>query len=121
MTPAGKKQLAAVVILLCAIIFLLRRRRPTAEVIERRRRLTVYRLGRLLDGLITDIDGDTIHFAYSVNGAEYRATQNVSALRDKLPAEPHRSIGPVTLKYVVRNPANSIVMCEEWSGLREVE
>jgi len=112
---------AAVVILLSVTVFMLRRKKLTGEEIERRRRANVYRHGRLVDGLITDIDGDTIHFAYSVNGAEYRATQNVSSLRDKLPLEPHRSIGPATLRYVVRNPANSIVMCEEWSGLREVE
>ena len=112
---------AAVVVLICVIVFLRRRKRPTAEEIERSRRLTVYRHGRLLDGLITDIDEDIIHFAYSVSGANYRATQNVGSLRDKLPPEPHRSIGPVTLRYMVRNPANSIVVCEEWSGLREME
>ena len=56
-----------------------------------------------------------------MNGADYRATQNVSSLREKMPAETHRSIGPATLKYMVRNPANSIVICEEWSGLREAE
>jgi hypothetical protein len=112
---------AAVVVLICVLVLLLRRKRPTAEEIERSRRLTVYRHGRLLDGLITDIDEDTIHFAYSVNGAHYRATQNVGSLRDKLPPEPHRSIGPATLRYMVRNPANSIVICEEWSGLREAE
>jgi hypothetical protein len=110
------------VLLIWFIVFVLvRRKRPSPDEIERRRRLTVYRHGRILDGLVTDIDGDTIHFAYSVNGADYRATQNVSTLRDKLPPESHRLIGPATLRYMMRNPANSIVICEEWSGLREVE
>jgi hypothetical protein len=112
---------AAAVVLGVAVLVLVRRRRPSADELERRRRMNVYRHGRILDGLITDIDGDTIHFAYSVNGADYRATQSVSALRDKLPLTTHRLIGPATLKYMVRNPANSIVICEEWSGLREVE
>jgi hypothetical protein len=110
---------AAVVALTVILLLLTRRKRPTAEELEQRRRLTVYRQGRLIDGIVTDIDGDTIHFAYSVNGAEYHATQDVNALRDKLPHEPHRAIGPATLRYIVRNPANSIVICEEWSGLRE--
>jgi hypothetical protein len=26
--------------------------------------------------------------------------------------------GPAIVKYIPRNPANSIVICEEWSGLR---
>jgi hypothetical protein len=102
-------------------VYFLRRKRISPEELERRRRLEVYRHGRLIDGLITEIHEDTIYFSYLVNGAEYQATQNVSALRDKLPAEPHRSIGPVTLRYVTRNPANSIVICEQWSGLREAE
>lgn len=113
--------IAAVVLLGVTILVVVRRRRPTADELERRRRLGVYQHGRILDGLITDIDGDTIYFAYSVNGADYRATQSVGALRDKLPPAHHRLIGPATLRYMVRNPANSIVICEEWSGLREVE
>ena len=28
------------------------------------------------------------------------------------------TFGPATVKYSPRNPANSIVICEEWSGLR---
>lgn len=112
---------AAVIAAICLAIFVIRRKRPTAEELERRRRLAVYTHGRIIDGLVTDIDGDIIHFAYSVNGADYRATQNVSSVRGKLPPAPHRAIGPATLKYMVRNPANSIVVCEEWSGLREAE
>jgi hypothetical protein len=27
-------------------------------------------------------------------------------------------IGPASLKYAPRNPANSILICERWSGLR---
>jgi hypothetical protein len=112
---------AAAVLIGCVVLIALRRKRPTPDEVERRRRLAVYRHGRILDGLITDIDGDTIHFAYSVNGADYRATQNVGTLRDQLPPQSHRLIGPATLRYMVRNPANSIVICEEWSGLREME
>jgi len=35
-----------------------------------------------------------------------------------MPPGPQRLIGAVTLKYSPRNAANSIVVCEEWSGLR---
>lgn len=112
---------SAVIVGISVAIYVLRRKKISAEEVERRRRLDVYRHGRLIDGVITDIQEDTIYFSYLVNGAEYQATQNVSSLRDKLPAEPHRSIGPVTLRYVTRNPANSIIICEQWSGLREAE
>ena len=35
-----------------------------------------------------------------------------------LPEDPDRLIGPVYMKYTPRNPANSIIVCEQWSGLR---
>jgi hypothetical protein len=40
-------------------------------------------------------------------------------LRDLLPAEPERLIGWSGMKYSSNNPANSILICEEWSGLRD--
>jgi hypothetical protein len=48
----------------------------------------------------------------------YSTGQDISELRELLPADPERLIGPVTLKYSPKNPANSIVLCERWSGLR---
>ena len=55
---------------------------------------------------------------YTVRGVHYTASQDVSALREFLPAEAHRLIGVSGLKYSSKNPANSILVCEEWSGLR---
>jgi hypothetical protein len=50
---------------------------------------------------------------------EYTASQDISKLRDRLPEDPQTWIGPVTIKYLPRNPANSIVVCEDWSGFRQ--
>jgi len=85
---------------------------------EKRRRLMVHQRGRLGDATITEIDGATIFYEYSVRGVGYTASQDISQLLDRIPAETHRLIGPATLKYSPENPANSIVVCEEWSGLR---
>lgn len=98
---------------------LLSRKRISPEEAECQRRILVNQQGRIADGAITDIEEDAIHFAYCISGVDYQAVQSVASLRDFLPAEPHRSIGPVTVKYLPRNPANSIVICEKWSGLRE--
>jgi len=35
-----------------------------------------------------------------------------------LPADRMSMVGPASVKYDPRNPANSIVLCEQWSGLR---
>ena len=85
---------------------------------EKRRRLMVNERGRLGDATITEIDDSTIFYEYSVRGVGYTASQDISQLRDRIPAETHRLIGPASLKYSPENPANSIVVCEEWSGLR---
>jgi hypothetical protein len=90
----------------------------TPEKRERRRRLTVHRLGRLGDAMITEADETTLYYSYSIRGVQYEASQDVSTLRDRLGAEPDRLIGLASLKYSPKNPANSILICEEWSGLR---
>ena len=70
------------------------------------------------DGEIIDVEGDLIVYSYSVAGVLYEATQDVTTLPGKLPADRMSMVGPVSVKYVPRNPANSIVLCEEWTGLR---
>ncbi len=92
--------------------------RENPEKRERQRRLTVNARGRLGDGIVTDVGPNAIYYSYSVGGVEYRASQDVSQLLKFLPPDAQRLIGPVTLKYSPRNAANSIVVCEVWSGLR---
>lgn len=95
---------------------ILMRSRPGAAERERRRRLDVGRRGRMSDGIVTDVVGQTAFFSYSVMGVEYTASQDLSALRDRLPEDLTTLIGPVTLKYLATNPANSIIASEEWCG-----
>jgi hypothetical protein len=113
-------QIGAVVLLACvvALIFRSLRNRLDPAELESQRRDLVNRQGRIGDGVITDIHDDMIFFSYAVHGVDYQATQDITALQELIPTEAHRVIGPVTLKYLSRNPANSIVLCEKWSGLR---
>jgi hypothetical protein len=92
--------------------------RSNPEKRERKRRLELHQRGRLWDALITEASESMLYYSYSVGGVQYEASQDVSALREMLPPEPERLIGPASLKYSPRNPGNSILICEEWSGLR---
>jgi hypothetical protein len=86
---------------------------------EKLRRLEVNASGRLGDATITEITEDAIFYEYSVRGLTYTASQDISQLRELIPGDSHRLIGrPASLKYSSQNPANSILLCEEWSGLR---
>ncbi|HUJ51323.1 MAG TPA: hypothetical protein VLW25_14030 [Bryobacteraceae bacterium] len=110
--------LAALAVVALGVYLLLRWRRKPKDK-EKRRRLTVNQYGRIGDATITDMQGDTLFYSYSVRGVSYTASQDVAALRDQMPANMERLIGrAASLKYSPQNPANSILICELWSGLR---
>jgi len=77
-------------------------------------------LGKMGDAVLVEIREDLIFFSYSVRGVEYTASQDVSALRDQVPLD-LSSVLAVAVKYLPQNPANSIVVAEEWSGLRHLK
>ena len=91
---------------------------PTPEELERLRRLAIHRGGKMGDGEIVDVDDNAIVYSYSVAGVVYTASQDATELRAIMPPDPMSMIGPVMIKFDPRNAANSIVLCEEWSGLR---
>jgi hypothetical protein len=114
--------LALLAVLVAAAIagglaFAFRKRRDPQER-ERLRRLEVNEQGRLADGYIVEANTTTIFYSYSVRGVGYTASQDVSTLSDLISGDTERLIGPVSLKYLAANPANSIVICEHWTGLR---
>lgn len=99
-----------------AVRKLLRLRSTPAER-ERKRRLAVNSKGRLCDTTIVEVRDSTLYYSYVIARVNYMASQDLS-LRDLLPADLGTLIGPASLKYLPRNPANSIVVCENWSGVR---
>jgi hypothetical protein len=112
----------AVLAVVFAAVFAMRRRRfknlPTPDEIERRRREAIHQSGKLGDGEIIDIEGSAIIYSYSVAGVGYTASQDLKALESLLPSDVMSIIGPVSVKFSRGNPADSIVVCEQWSGLR---
>ena len=120
MTPGTNLVLLAVAAVLLAVLagWIVTRVRLTPAERERRRRLRVNSEGRMTDGTVTEIAGETIYYRYAVGGVEYASSQDVSGLEEYLPEDRVSVIGPVTLKYLPQNPANSILVCENWSGLR---
>ena len=106
---------AALIVLGLIVIFRIRRKPKDKEM---RRRLSVNLHGRLGDATITEVQDNTIFYSYSVRGVTYTASQDITQLRPQIPNDLERLIGPASLKYSPGNPANSIIVCEEWSGLR---
>lgn len=95
-----------------------KRSRPSAEELERRRRAELNAKGKMGDATLLEVRENLLFYSYDVRGVEYTASQDVSALRSLLPADSDAVNGVVYVKYDPRNPANSIILCEGWSGLR---
>jgi hypothetical protein len=109
------------------IWFLLRgRKRKSASERERDRRLAVNAIGRMTDGTLTEPfdprdSPETpllVFYRYFVAGVEYSAAQDLSNLRHIIPPTIYLPGETATTKYDQHNPSNSIVLCEQWSGLR---
>jgi hypothetical protein len=117
----GTAGLLAVLALLVAVAYGVRvylRTRPSASELERRRRALLSASGKMGDANLIELREGIMYYSYSVRGVEYHATQDVTDIAQILPADAWTSIGPISVKYDARNPANSIVLCEQWSGLR---
>jgi hypothetical protein len=101
-------------------------RRPSSEEIERRRREALALNGRITDGVILDArtlaNEDSISptpevlvYSYSLAGLTYNCAQDVSALPNQIMG--FRIDQPVQVRYDPRNPGNSIIVSETWTGL----
>ncbi len=88
---------------------------------EQRRRVFVSATGRIIDGEIVEANPQALFYTYSVSGVRYHASQDITQLNQLLPDDPAKLAGPVWLKYSPKNPANSIVLCENWSGFRGIK
>jgi len=77
-------------------------------------------VGKMGDASLVDVRDDLLVYSYAVHGVEYTASQDISKLREFLPERVDTLAGHVLVKYDPRNPANSLVLAEKWSGLRSV-
>jgi hypothetical protein len=91
--------------------------RITPEERERLRRTALAGRGKLGDASLVEVRGEMVLYSYAIRGVEYIASQDVSSLHEYLPDEDSLS-GPVWIRYDPKNPANSIILAENWTGLR---
>ena len=108
------------------------RKKPTAEELERARRQFLVQSGRIVDGMLLDVceveaqDGrkptgrmlTMLLFSYRIGGVDYECSQDVTRMTDVVDAATVRLGFPCSVRYQPGSPQNSIVIAEEWSGLR---
>jgi len=96
-----------------------RRSRITPEERERRRCALLVAAGKITDATLVEIREVLVFYSYSVRGVEYTASQDISRFTSD-PSVDFSGVSALSVKYDPRNPANSIVLAEAWSGLRRV-
>jgi hypothetical protein len=107
------------------------RKRPSVEELERERCAQLLMTGRIIDGTILDTsevaraEGDDlgamqlIQYKYEIAGVAYECSQDVTHLKEWVNIRECRLSFPCSVRYDPRCPTNSIVVAENWSGLRD--
>ena len=105
-----------------AIWWTLSHRKSAAEI-ERERREHLVRHGRIIDGTVLDWteQPDTgslgvLHYRYDIAGVTYECAQDLVQL--SMTVDTSCFGMPTSVRYDPKNPANSIIVAETWSGLR---
>lgn len=117
---------ALVVVGACSY-FWLRRRRLTPDEREAERRRWLSACGRIIDGRVLEVreldrpDAAPLNlliYNYDVGGVGYECSQDVTSLKGAVDLEDCRMGLVASIKYDPRDPGNSILVAEDWSGLR---
>ncbi len=120
--------------------------RPTEapEEMERKRRLHLNQIGRIAEGQVVDLvenppspsepvkrsfgsrarplmDNRPRHlvsYSYSVSSVTYHTAQDITGLEGQVRFERLVTGQPASIKYDPANPSDSILVADDWSGLR---
>ena len=108
---------------------MLRRKPKGADEIERERRAWLEGTGRITDGTVIDVQelaaapkhqaAILLIYKYDVAGVSYEASQDVTKLRHWINLHSCRLGLHTSVKYDPQNPGNSLVVSENWMGLRQ--
>lgn len=102
-----------------------RRKSPEQRELDRRLRLSTF--GRITDGTVLDfreyadegqLPVQLLIYSYDVAGVSYECSQDITRLRQLVDSHSCQIGAPASIKYDPQNPGNSIVVSEQWTGLR---
>jgi hypothetical protein len=108
---------------------LLRGKRKSEDDLERERRAWLEASGRITDGTVIDVQelppqnnhrsAVMLIYKYDVAGVSYECSQDVTQLRHWINLHSCRLGLNTSVKYDPQNPGNSLVVSENWMGLRQ--
>jgi hypothetical protein len=134
--------LAVAAVLMIAYSFFRPAENPDA--IERKRRLHLNQIGRITEGqvvelaeyppeptaerkslfkstarpLATNTPRHLVSYSYAISGVTYHTAQDITGLEGQIRFERLVAGQPASVKYDPANPVDSILVADDWSGLR---
>jgi hypothetical protein len=140
MLLVGGAAIAAIVMITYAFL----RPAENPEETERKRRLHLNQIGRIAEGQVVELvehhaeprgagkgifssrarpltNSGPRHFvsySYAISGVTYHTAQDVTGLQSQVHFEKLVAGQPASVKYDPSNPSDSILVADDWSGLR---
>ncbi|MDP9146567.1 MAG: hypothetical protein M3N22_02835 [Acidobacteriota bacterium] len=114
------------------------------EVLERKRRLHLNRIGRIAEGQVVELaehrpepkterkilfksaqpsqlenqSRHLVSYSYAISGVTYHTAQDITGLESQIRFERLVAGQPASVKYDPSNPSDSILVADDWSGVR---
>ena len=134
---------AAVIAAVSMIAYAFFRPSEHPEDAERKRRLHLNQIGRIAEGQVVELvehppeaaapkkafgprqrppthDGPRhlVSYSYAISGVTYHTAQDITGLEGQVRFERLVTGQPASIKYDPSNPSDSILVADDWSGLR---
>jgi hypothetical protein len=133
------------ILVIAGIIFWLRRKPEDESELERQRRAYLNRVGRIVEGQVLEVVNyqdnsrqaknsglfskraaagpangkqKLLYYTYSISGVTYETAQDITGLEEQAHLSRVVAGQPASVKYDPSNPSNSILLADDWSGLR---
>jgi len=126
------------------IVYAFRRPAEDEEAIERKRRLHLNQIGRIAEGQVVELAPhrteprvprkgicgsrarpvasshlrQLVSYSYNISGVTYHTAQDITGLESQVRFDRLAAGQPASIKYDPSNPTDSILVADDWSGLR---
>ena len=126
------------------VVYAFLRPKVDQEAEERRRRLHLNQIGRIAEGQVVELverppeasktgkklfgakphalaemrPRRLVSYSYAISGVTYQTAQDITGLDSQIRLERMVPGQPASIKYDPANPVDSILVADDWSGLR---
>jgi len=132
------------ILAIALLVYAFKRPRVDPEEAERKRRLHLNHIGRIAEGQVVDLNEQPappaeerrgllgsrsrpltvpkprylVSYSYSISGVTYHTAQDITGLESQVRFDRLMAGQQASVKYDPANPSDSILVADDWSGLR---